>query len=196
MLKLRKGSRVPFPEKLFEGYKIESDRITSNVNADKLTELCRRFIAEHPEALYFILELPTKEEDEKEAGKLHTDVYYIDNCSKMEALAIIERYADMLVNDGMCSFGFGGHQSHDEITVGKYNVVTGFSSDLARLAHIFELAGVKENQELLTAWKTFTEESPGESTVVEANGLSVYDLPELFLSWGMYFKERREINQL
>ena len=83
----------------------------------------------HDEPLFFILELPVSIDREKVIAKSiikesHKDVYYIDGCSREECLALLIRYGDLLVNDGLSKFGFGGHKSHDEIMLDSYNVVT------------------------------------------------------------------------
>ena len=62
---------------------------------------------------FFILELPVSIDREKEIAKniineSHMDVYYIDNCSIEECLVLLIRYGDLLVNDGLSKFGFGG----------------------------------------------------------------------------------------
>ena len=125
MLNFRKGCKVPFPEKLSEGYEYKESCFTANVNADKMEMLLAHFIAIHNEPIFFILELPSNQKDETEirpgvVNTLHKDVYYIDGCTQEEALAILNRTANLMINDGLCSFGFGCHQSKDEIMVGKY----------------------------------------------------------------------------
>lgn len=66
MLNLRKGCKVPFPKKLFEGYTYTAPCFTANVNADKMEKLLENFIELHREPLFFILELPTNQADETE----------------------------------------------------------------------------------------------------------------------------------
>lgn len=44
-------------------------------------------------------------------------------------MVIISRVSDLMINDGMCSFGFGCHTSNDEIMVGKYNVVSVYTQN-------------------------------------------------------------------
>ena len=39
---------------------------------------------------------------------------------------------DLMINDGLCSFGFGCHESNDEIMFGKYNVTTIFSRNIGQ----------------------------------------------------------------
>lgn len=123
MLKLRKGCKVPFPEKLSDGYQYIDAGIIANVSADKIKSVLEHFIGLHDEPIFFILEIPSNldDEDEVRSGVLeaiHRDVYYIDGCTAEEALTILIRAADLMINDGLCVFGFGCRRSQDEIMVG------------------------------------------------------------------------------
>ena len=197
MLKLRKGCKVPLPEKLSEGYKYIESGIVANVDADKIRSVLEHFVVIHDEPIFFILELPSNLDDEVEVRPgvleaLHKDVYYIDGCTVEEALTILIRTADLMINDGLCSFGFGCHQSQDEIMIGKYNVVSIYTSNKEMYNGFFEDHEISRDENLLTAWDTFTKETPGESERVDTDGKSVYDIPEMFKDWGIYLAEQRE----
>ena len=124
-------------------------------------------------------------------NELHKDVYYIDNCSREEFLVLLIRYGDLLVNDGLSKFGFGGHKSHDEIMLDSYNVVTIYSKELSKFNDFFEPHNIQFVEELVTAWKTLSKTSPGISEIYESNGKTVYDLPEELAEWGIYLAETR-----
>lgn len=197
MLKVRKGCTVPLNEKLFEGYEKKGKYIYANVDSDKIIDVLNHFIVMHDEPLFFILELPTKLDNENIIQPniiecLHKDVYYIDGCNKEEALTILLRIGDLLVNDGLCSFGFGGHHSHNEIMVGKYNLISIIENKQGLFDHFFEMHDIQPVKQLITAWDTFTKEQPGESERVVTDGNDVFDIPEMFKDWGIYFAERRE----
>ena len=121
----------------------------------------------------------------------HKDVYYIDGCSREECLALLIRYGDFLVNDGLSKFGFGGHKSHDEIMLDSYNVVTIYSKELSKFNDFFEPHNIQFVEELVTAWKTFFKTSTGISELYESNGKTVYDLLEELAEWGIYLAETR-----
>ena len=115
MLNLVKGHRVSSVENLFESFtKLTEHYLMANVHAEKILEVFQHFIAIHDEPLFFILELPVSIDREKEIAmnELHKDVYYIDDCSIEECLVLLIRYGDLLVNDGLSKFGFGGHKSY------------------------------------------------------------------------------------
>ena len=197
MLNLVKGHRVSLVENLFESFtKLTEHYLMANVHAEKILEVFQHFIVIHDEPLFFILELPVSIDREKVIAKniikeSHKDVYYIDGCSREECLALLIRYGDLLVNDGLSKFGFGGHKSHDEIMLDSYNVVTIYSKELSKFNDFFEAHNIQFVEELVTAWKTFSKTSPGISEIYESNGKTVYDLPEELAEWGIYLAETR-----
>ena len=197
MLKFRKGCTVPFPEKIHEEYEVNDNCIIANIDADKIENLLLDFIRMHTEPLFFILEIPSKLEDESIVKPcwvegLHKDVYYIDGCTQEQALVIVEQIGQLLINDGLSSFGFGCHISHDEIMVGKYNVITIYSQNLDCYNVLLEKNELKRVNNLITAWDTFTHDAPGETERIETNGKNVFDIPEMFADWGIYLAEQRE----
>ncbi|MBO5333495.1 MAG: hypothetical protein J6B37_05195 [Clostridia bacterium] len=197
MLKFRKGCTVPFPEKIHEEYEINDNCIIANIDADKIEDLLLDFIKLHNEPLFFILEIPSKLEDENIVKPcwvegLHKDVYYIDGCTQEQALVIVEKIGDLLINDGLSSFGFGCHFSHDEIMVGKYNIITIYSKNTDSYNVLLEKNELKRVNNLVTAWDTFTHDTPGEAKRIETNGKNVFDIPEMFADWGIYLAEQRE----
>jgi len=197
MLNLVKGHQVSLVENLFESFtKLTEHHLMANVHAEKILEVFQHFIVIHDEPLFFILELPVSIDREKVIAKniikeSHKDVYYIDGCSREECLALLIRYGDLLVNDGLSKFGFGGHKSHDEIMLDSYNVVTIYSKELSKFNDFFEPHNIQFVEELVTAWKTFSKTSPGISEIYESNGKTVYDLPTELAEWGIYLAETR-----
>ena len=197
MLNLVKGHQVSLVENLFESFtKLTEHHLMANVHAEKILEIFQHFIVIHDESLFFILELPVSIDREKVIAKniikeSHKDVYYIDGCSREECLALLIRYGDLLVNDGLSKFRFGGHKSHDEIMLDSYNVVTIYSKELSKFNDFFEAHNIQFVEELVTAWKIFSKTSPGISEIYESNGKTVYDLPEELAEWGIYLAETR-----
>ena len=197
MLNLVKGHQVSLVENLFESFtKLTEHHLMANVHAEKILEVFQHFIVIHDEPLFFILELPVSIDREKVIAKniikeSHKDVYYIDGCSREECLVLLIRYGDLLINDGLSKFGFGGHKSHDEIMLDSYNVVTIYSKELSKFNDFFEPHNIQFVEELVTAWKTFSKTSPGISEIYESNGKTVYDLPEELAEWGIYLAETR-----
>lgn len=199
MLELAKGYQVSDVVFLSEGFEqVSENYIFANINCSKLKDVFQHFIvlnAEEP--LFFILELPVEMDREELVGpdvieKSHKDVYYIDGLSFEKALVLFERYAELLINDGMVTFGFGCHLSGDEIMMDKYNVVTIYSPSISKYEDFFEPHGIDKVEKLLTAWQTFTADKPGITSRYDMDGLSVYDLPRTLKDWNIYLAETRE----
>lgn len=198
MLNLSMGYKVTEIEKLHEGYMASSDcSYIANVDADKTADVLYHFIAMHPnEHLFFILELPVNLNREdiispSVINKGHKDIYYIDGCKGNECAYLVDHFGELLINDGISEFGFGCHESQDEIMIRKYNCITIYSNDLSKYDGFFEMHDINVDGNLLTAWDTFTDKTPGSSEMIKSNGKSVYDLPEELKNWGIYLAETR-----
>ena len=106
-------------------------------------------------------------------------------------LALLEKYGELLINDGMNRFGYGCHESQDEIMLDKYNVVTIYSQQLSNYNDFFEAHGIEKVESLITAWDTFSDATPGQAERCDCKGKSVYNLPEELKDWGMYLADTR-----
>ncbi len=198
MIELKQGCTVPFPEKLFEQYEISDTYITANVNASKVMDMMRHFIESHKEEpLFFVLEIPTKADDEPKAEdgyieNLSDDVYFIDGLSSENALDVLKSLGNFLIKDGLNTFGFGGHESSEEILFGRYNVMTVYTRAPQNFDKMFQEFNIEKTDDLVTAWKTFDSEHYGECLRYEGEtGKTIFDIPEDFKKYGMYFYERR-----
>ena len=73
----------------------------------------------------------------------------------------------------------------------KYNVVMIYSQQLSNYNEFFEAHGIEKVESLITAWDTFSDETPGQAERYDYKGKSVYDLPEELKDWGMYLADTR-----
>lgn len=200
MLEMKSCCKVPFPEKLFEEYEVRETAIYANVNASKAVEMMNRFIEMHNEPLFFILELPCKNEDGITAKKTvinandGCEVYFTDGLEGEQAKKYIDALGDFLARDGMNTFGIGGHESGEEILFGKYNLMTVYTKNAQAYSEFFDRFGIRKTDRLVTAWDTFDPEHPGECVlyVSEETGKTVYDIPETYKEYGMYLHETRK----
>lgn len=201
MLNLVQGCKVPRVNLLSEQYQIRSSEVSAqflaNVNAEKIEDVFQHFIAMQEERLFFILELPTLADEEEKLRKsdhdpMHKDVYYIDGLSREEALTLMIRYGKLLINDGISRFGFGVHDDSAELMLDKYNVVTLWTPQVDKYEDFFPAHNIPKVDECLTAWNTFSEDTPGECSRIDLNGKDVFDLVEELSQWGIYMAERRE----
>ena len=122
MLKMIKWCKVPNSALLEEQYQITEYGFCANVDEHKIRDVICDFICLQKCPIFFILELPTNERDERRLRKnntdpFHTDVYYLDGLNSNEAIALLNQYGELLVQDGMSSFGFGTHDSSAELCV-------------------------------------------------------------------------------
>lgn len=199
MIELKQCCRVPFPEKLYEQYETEEKAIRANVSASKVTDMMKRFIEEHNEPLFFILEIPASQKDEQEmphgtVRSLHCNVYYMNGLDQDHALQMLKAVGHFLVKDGLNTFGFAGHKSKEEILFGKYNVLTIYTADAKSYEPFLTDFRIKKTDKLVTAWDTFDKSHPGQCTSYESDGKTIFDIPDYFKNFGMYFAERRDEN--
>ncbi len=197
MLEMITGCSVPAADRLFEEYAVKEWGFEANISAGKIHEVFEHFLAVQEGSLFFIMELPTKADVEETLRKsdsdpMHVDIYYIDGLTREEALAILFRYGELLINDGLVRFGFGVHDNSAELMKMNYNILTLWTTDSEAYRDFFEAQDVPHTENLVTAWDTFSAETPGKSRKIEINGMDVYSLPEELSDWGIYFAERRE----
>ena len=180
MLTMRKGFSIPFADKLSEGYKTDGKLFTANVSAQKTLPLLESFIKLHEnERLFFILELPTPQtaEPKDENGNIitfHKDIYYLDDCTSAMIRDVLDIVGKILLDDGISQFGVGSHITNDEMMI------------------FFENAGIRKENNLVTASDMLSPTTPGECMMCEQDGRTVYDIPPVFAELGMYMAERCE----
>lgn len=201
MLEMISGCVVPKNDLLSEQYDIQQQqdlfRFTANVHAHKIKEVFQHFITMQTEPLFFILELPTNGADEhclrkSDTDPMHVDVYYIDGLDADQALTLLTRYGELLINDGISRFGFGVHDDSAELMLGKYNSLTLWTDRIERYQDFFAAHQIPRVEKCFCAWDTFTSGSPGKSMTITVAGKTVYDLPDDLKDQGIYFAERRE----
>ena len=196
MLEMVRGCRVPRCDLLAEQGMQTEYGFCVNVNARNIKSLMCDFILAQKSPVFLILELPTNQHDEQalrqnDAEPMHRDVYYLDGLSSAEAVALLDEYGELLIHDGLSYFGFGAHDATAEIMLAKYNIVKLLTKDFKTYQDFFVKHNISLVENCLTAWDTFNHDVPGEATVVEVDGKTVYALPEVLKSRGLYFAERR-----
>ena len=182
MLTMRKGFSISFADKLSEGYKTDGKFFTANVSAQKTLPL-----------------LPTPEtaEPKDENGNItafHKDIYYLDDCTPAMVRDVLDIVGEMLLDDGISQFGVGAHSSCDEMMICKYNVACLYRNDEKSGIYdgFFEKYGINKTDNLVTAWDMLSPGTPGECTICEKDGRTVYDIPSVFAELGMYMAKRCE----
>ncbi len=205
MLQMIKGAKVPAAEQLKEGYLLEEYRITANVDADRILPIMEDYLLKNEELpLFFFIETPCNISDETVVGETedgallinerHKDIWYLDGIPAQTVRQILAQASDILVHDGLSAFGIGNPVG-EEIGKYKYNIVQVFCREehAKKYAPIFEGHGIRETQNLITAWETFTQDTPGEcGQYANENELTIYDVIDWLKKLGMYRAEVRE----
>ena len=196
-----RGIIVPDLTDIHECYEVsqreESFVFTINVSADKIENLMRYFCSELAEPCFLIIEVPTNEADEQQlrvdkTAPFHCDVHYCDGLSKKTLFDIIDKYGELLINDGIVCFGFSSHTSHDELYIGKYKIASIFSDDEQRYAKLMSKMNIPLEDKIKTVWDTFSREMPGSSKTISVDGKNIYDILGELKEYGLYLAERRE----
>ena len=165
-----------------------------NIDKNNINKLLKNFLANYVEALYFVLETPCKQDEELELNKneghfvFHNKVYYIDGCSNELISQILNDDLDILCNTGLVRFGFGTHSNNFEIFISKYNVVSIYG-DHEKNDEILKMSNINKLDQFITAWETFSQNSPGETIVNIKNGKDVNFLLNKYKQYGIYFGE-------
>ena len=173
----------------------EDHTVDSVLSAELIGPLLDKAVKMLPEPHFFFVELPCTEDEEKELRRSKNDpshykVYYLDGCTEAVTHAIIKRYGELLINDGLTRFGFGSNSSDEEIYVLEYQQVQVYADD-DRFIPLFEELGAERVPEVKTVWDNFTSENVGVSFAVEIEGETTADIPEILRSEGMYYAETR-----
>ncbi|WP_028509026.1 hypothetical protein [Ruminococcus sp. NK3A76] len=179
------GVDVELDDSVISAYTENDSGFEAVVSAEKIPQLVGSFIGLLDEPVFFFLELP-KNADEEDTGY---DIYYLDNCTIPVAKAIMKRYGELLVQDGISRFGFGSHSSNDEIYVMDYQQISIYCPEKRKTAALLSDLSIKKVNKLRTMWEGFSEETPGISLRVDVNGENVFDIVENLKSEGMYKAE-------
>ncbi|MBO5447864.1 MAG: hypothetical protein J5994_00925 [Ruminococcus sp.] len=177
-------------------YCLCDNRISAVLSAELLLPAAEKAVKLLKAPLFFFLELPCTEQEEKKLRKsnsdpLHYNVYYLDGCTADVAAAILKRYGELLVSDGISRFGFGSHETGEEIYFLYYQEVCVYG-DPSRYEGIFKDLGASRENKLVTLWDNFSQETPGSRICVEVDGETVYDIRENLEPEGMYLANTSE----
>lgn len=172
-------------------YCINNSSIVATLSAESLYDFLMDSIKLLSEPVFFFAEIPLNESEEKSLRKsdsdpFHYQIYYLDNCTTEVASAIVKRYGELLINDGLVRFGFGSHKTGDEIYFKKYQVIDIYGQKAEDYASCLEKHGAEKQTDLKTLWDCFSDDNPGRSVSVELNGESIYDMVESLTDAGLY----------
>ncbi|MGN0569158.1 MAG: hypothetical protein ACI4N4_01485 [Candidatus Fimenecus sp.] len=190
MFQTAPGVTIPFPDKIQEQFQVyEGKSIYANISFEKLKPILTEFYHSLPEPLFFVLQLPLLMHEERKMGDsntFHQEVCYLDGQTKSQIDDIIEKYGQILLEDGMSQFAVASHVNNEEIFIQKYKLTAFYSSSPRRFIPFLQRYGLTETDNLITVWNTFSQETPGECRRVSINGFDVYDVAEQLKKQGLY----------
>ena len=190
MFQTAPGVTIPFPDKIQEQFQVyEGKSIYANISFEKLKSILTEFYHNLPEPLFFVLQLPLSIHEErklKDSNTFHQEVCYLDGQTKSQIDDIIEKYGQILLEDGMSQFAVASHVNNEEIFIQKYKLTAFYSSSPRRFIPFLQRYGLTETDNLITVWNTFSQETPGECRRVSINGFDVYDVAEQLKKQGLY----------
>ncbi len=194
--KLIQGVDVNNIENVHSAYSIDENGIYSVLSAEIYEEAVSELVGKLVEPVFFFLEIPCSAEEEKMLRKsksdpYHYNIYYLDNCTIPVAKAIMERYGELLANDGVSRFGFGSHSSNEEIYCKGYQTVSVYG-DVNKFKTVFEKENIPCEAEIKTLWDVLSYENTGTCSTVEINGETVNDIEVNLKSEGMYLADTVE----
>lgn len=203
MFNLIKGAKINENIALKEEYEINGNRIYANISVENIRKVMEQFVKiEKGNKFCLFIEIPANIADENIIGmneegfyqleSKHMDVYYLNNITDEYILYLLDKFGDILINDGPSHFGVLS-QSGREIGKYKYNVIKAYTrDDLLPLINVFNSLDIPETDNLITAWNYFSQDNPGESERYEKDGKSIYDVVEILKEVGMYKYEQYE----
>lgn len=190
MFQTAPGVTIPFPDKIQEQFQVyEGKSIYANISFEKLKPILTEFYHNLLEPLFFVLQLPLSIHEErklKDSNTFHQEVCYLDGQTKSQIDDIIEKYGQILLEDGMSQFAVASHVNNEEIFIQKYKLTAFYSSSPRRFIPFLQRYGLTETDNLITLWNTFSQETPGECRRVSINGFDVYDVAEQLKKQGLY----------
>ena len=190
MFQTAPGVTIPFPDKIQEQFQVyEGKSIYANISFEKLKPILTEFYHSLPEPLFFVLQLPLIMHEERkmvDSNTFHQEVCYLDGQTKSQIDDIIEKYGQILLEDGMSQFAVASHVNNEEIFIQKYKLTAFYSSSPRRFIPFLQRYGLTETDNLITVWNTFSQETPGECRRVSINGFDVYDVAEQLKKQGLY----------
>lgn len=202
MFNFIKGAKIRESIVLKEEYEIDENWIYANISAENIRKVIDKFLEiEKGNRFCLFIEKPANITDENvigmddegfyQLGSKHMDVYYLDNITDEYVVYLLDKFGDILINDGLSHFGILS-QSGREIGKYKYNVIKAYTrDDLLPLIKVFNSFEIPETDNLVTVWDYFSQDSPGESELYKKDGKTIYDIVETLKEIGLYKHEQR-----
>lgn len=167
-----------------------------NVSAERIADVFLDLAALVDTPGFFVIGIPASRPVEQELHDparpaLHRDFHYLDGIDGDRLRSVFERYRELLVEDGMVTFGFGSHSGLDEVHVARYKVFEILSTKPAKYVERLIELGYPRRERLRTVRHTFTPTTPGRLERISIDGRSAFDMVVELEREGLYFGTRR-----
>ena len=179
------------------GYEKTKRGYRANVDSDKIRELMKDFISYNEPSKYFmVLELPLILRPEERPWPYVLDtkrhqVYYLNDLDQETINHILFQYGDILIQDGVSSFGFVALKSGDEMFKRPFNEITLYTEhnyDDFLKAHDLDNVG-----SLSVAESFFDSNTQGLQEKVKMHDIIIDDVVAELKKIGLYFSQNMEI---
>lgn len=164
--------------------RINNNEITCVISAEKIKAIVSKAVRAIKKP-YFFLEVPCTDAQEAELSKkgdngLHMQLYNLEVTTDV-AEAILERYGDLLINDGVTNFGFCSLETETEIYVMPFqNIMLYNKNDVQVFEKILKEQNIVENSKdkHITIDSLLSTNNPADRVLVELDGETVFDVIE------------------
>lgn len=179
------GLTVAHTDEVKSSYiKINKNEINCVISAEKIKSIVKKAIKLIKKP-YFFLEAPCTEAQEAELAKtgqsgLHMQLYNLEVTHDV-ADAILKRYGDLLINDGVTNFGFSSLETEAEIYVMPFqNIMFYNENGASSFENILREENIPENktEKQITIDSLLSQDNPADRVLVELNGETVFDVIE------------------
>lgn len=163
--------------------KINDSEISCVISAEKIKSIISKAVKAIKKP-YFFLEVPCTEAQEAElsqkGGGLHMQLYNLEVTYDV-AEAILKRYGDLLINDGVTNFGFCSLETETEIYVMPFqNIMLYDQNGTQDFEKILKEENITKNkmEQHITIDSLLSKDNPADRVLVELDGETVFDMIE------------------
>lgn len=153
------GVFIPDISGLDKTYRMRQDKIIFSLSAEDYNAFWIGTVRLMKDPVFFFVEIPSDNDEYK--------TYYLDNCTKPVARAILKRYGGILFCDGVIRWGFGSHSTDDEVYMREYQTAEIYSKSPEEYKGLLGRIGYHEDKKSPLAWDILSVDNPGECVNVE-----------------------------
>ncbi len=171
--------------------KINSSEINCVISAEKIKSIVKKAVRLIKKPFLF-LEVPCTDAQEAELSKkgddgTHMQLYNLEVTHDV-ADAILDRYGDLLINDGVTNFGFCSLKTETEIYAMPFqNIMFYNENDTSIFENILKENNIPEvkSEQFVRIDSLISKDNPADRVLVELNGETVFDMVENLTEVGL-----------